>query len=122
MLRDHFDGRTTGLVFPCRAYNGRQRPLRNSNVLKWGLHPLLRKLKIPMAGMHAFRHYRVTALMESGVPLETIKVWIGHGSEAMIRRYSHLQPDCFEKHLAAVPDVLAGIAPKSPLENRGLAA
>lgn len=122
MLKGHLDGRTTGLVFPCRAYNGIQRPLRNSNVLKWGLHPILRKLKIPMAGMHAFRHYRVTALIESNVPLETVKAWIGHGSEAMIRRYSHLRPDCFEKHLAAVPDVSAGIAPKSPLEKRGLAA
>jgi hypothetical protein len=122
MLTDHLDGRTTGLVFPCRAYKGKQRPLRNSNVLKWGLHPLLRKLKIPIAGMHAFRHYRVTALMENNVPLETIKAWIGHGSEAMIRHYSHLRPDCFEKHLAVVPDVLAGIAPKSPLEKGGLAA
>jgi hypothetical protein len=60
--------------------------------------------------------------MESNGPLETIKTWIGHGSEAMIRRYSHLRQDCFEKHLAAVPDVSAGIAPKSPLGNRGLAA
>jgi hypothetical protein len=40
----------------------------------------------------------------------------------MIRRYAHLRPDCFEKHLAVVPDVLAGIARKSPLEKRGLAA
>ena len=39
------------------------------------------------------------------------------GSEAMIRHYSHLQPGCFEKHLAAVPDVLAGIAAKSPLKT-----
>jgi integrase len=122
MLKGHLDGRITGLVFPCRAYKGKRRPLRNSNVLKRGLHPLLRKLKIPIAGMHAFRHYRVTTLIESTVPLETIKAWIGHGSEAMIRRYSHLRPDCFEKHLAAVPDVLAGIAPKSPLEKRKLAA
>jgi hypothetical protein len=55
-------------------------------------------------------------------PARTIKAWIGHGSEMMIRRYAHLRPDCFEKHLAVVPDVLAGIAPKSPLEKRGLAA
>jgi hypothetical protein len=56
--------------------------------------------------------------MESNVPLETIKAWIGQGSGAIIRRYSHLWPDCFEKHLAAVRDALAGIAPKSPLEKR----
>jgi integrase len=122
ILKNHPDGRTTGLIFPCRAYNGKQRPLRNSNVLKRGLHPVLRKLKIPMAGMHAFRHYRVTALTGSNVPLGAIKAWIGHGSEAMIRRYSHLRSDCFEKHLAAVPDVLAGIAPKIPLEKRERAA
>src|ERR1700675_3690857 len=27
MLKGHLDGRTTGLIFPCRAYNGIQRPL-----------------------------------------------------------------------------------------------
>jgi site-specific recombinase XerD len=120
MLECHLDGRITGMVFPCRTYKGKRRPLRNSNVLKRGLHPLLRKLKIPIAGMHGFRHYRVTALMESNVPLETIKAWIGHGSDAMIRHYSHVRPDCFEKHLAAVPDVLAGIAPKAPWKRGDL--
>jgi hypothetical protein len=71
-------------------------------------------VKIPIAGMHAFRHYRVTALMESNAPLETMKAWIGHGSEMVIRRYSHLRPDCIEKRLAVVPDVFAGIARKAP--------
>lgn len=78
MLKNHLDGRTSGLVFPCHGYNGQQGPLRNSNVLKWGLRPLQRKMRIPTAGMHAFRHYRVTALMESNVPLETTKAWINN--------------------------------------------
>lgn len=60
--------------------------------------------------------------MECNVPLETIKTWISHGSEAIVRRHSHPQPGYFEKDLAAVPDVVAGIVPKSSLENRGLAA
>jgi hypothetical protein len=75
-----------------------------------------------MAGRHVFRHYQLTALIEGNVPIETIKESIGHGSEAMIRCDSHLRPDCFEKHHAAVPDVLAGIARKSPLEKRDRAA
>jgi hypothetical protein len=72
-----------------------------------------------MAWMQVFR---VTALMDCNVPLETIEAWISHGPEAIVRRYSHPRPGCFEKDLAAVPDVVAGIAPKSSLENRGLAA
>jgi integrase len=45
MLEDHLHGRTTGLVFPSRAYNGQQRPLRNSNVLKRGLRPYIREAR-----------------------------------------------------------------------------
>lgn len=113
MLKNHLDGRTTGTIFQSRQFKGQRGPLRNNNVLKWGLYPVLNKLGIPKCGMHAFRHYRVTALMESGVPVETVKAWIGHGSERMIRRYTHLRPDCFNKHLDMVPDTLKAVsAPK----------
>jgi hypothetical protein len=38
-----------------------------------------------------------------------LKKWIGHGSEEMIRRYTHLRPDFMRDELARVPD----FAPKN---------
>jgi integrase len=56
MLRSYFNGKTERLVFP--AKNGG--PLRNNNVLRRHLHPLLGKLGIREGGMHGFRHGRVS--------------------------------------------------------------
>ena len=38
-------------------------------------------------------HHRVRTLVMAGTPIEVIKKWIRHGSEEMIRRYTHLRPD-----------------------------
>ena len=48
----------------------------------------------------------------AGTPIEVIKKWIGHGSEEMIRRYTHLRPDFMRDELARVPD----FAPKNALK------
>jgi integrase len=100
MLRQHLNGRTNGLVFVSK----RNTPLINSTVLNKHLHPLLRKLGLKRGGMHAFRHHRVSTLVMAGTPVEVIKKWIGHGSEEMIRRYTHLRPDFMQNELARVPD------------------
>lgn len=42
--------------------------------------------------MHAFRHGRVSYLVECDTPNETIRAWIGHRSGKMVRRYTHLSP------------------------------
>jgi len=73
------------------------------------LHPLLRKLGLDRGGMHGFRNHRVSALVMAGTPIEVIKKWIGHGSEEMIRRYTHLRPDVMRDEHARVPD----FAPKN---------
>ena len=54
-------------------------------------------------------HHRVSTLVMAGTPIEVIKKWIGHGSEEMIRRYTHLRPDFMRDELARVPD----FAPKN---------
>jgi hypothetical protein len=63
-------------------------------------------------GMHAFRHHRVSALVVAGTAIEVIKKWIGHGSEEMIRRYTHLRPDFTQGELARVPDFALEFASK----------
>jgi integrase len=63
--------------------------VRLNNILRRVLHPILKKLGVPMAGMHAFRHHRCSFLVEHDVPVAAIKQWLGHGSEQMISRYTH---------------------------------
>ena len=41
------------------------------------------------AGLHAFRHSRVTMLRKNGAPADLQKQWIGHSSLKTTDRYSH---------------------------------
>jgi integrase len=110
-LKNYLGGRTAGLVFP--SENGT--PLRESNVLRRHLHPVLKKLGLPLGGMHGFRHGRVSYLVEQGVPTELIKRWIGHGSEQMIRRYTHLRPEYGSKWLRQIAPVIGAKVASLPL-------
>ena len=83
-LKKHLNGRRYGYVFQTR--NGTA--LRESNILP-DLHAVLDELEIPHAGFHAFRHGRCSFLVRSDVSRAIIREWLGHGSEAMIDRYSH---------------------------------
>lgn len=83
-LRKHINGRRFGYVFR----TNRGTPLRLSNVLEDVLHPLLEKLKLPRAGMHAFRHGRCSHLVYSGVRRAVIRDWLGHSSDTMIDNYT----------------------------------
>jgi integrase len=87
LIKQHIGDRKTGLLF----MNKRGQALRNTTVLRRHLHPLLKKLGIKKCGMHAFRHGRVSYLVEQGVSRDIIRAWIGHGSDAMIERYLHLR-------------------------------
>ncbi len=87
MLLDYLGGRKNGLVFQSKIGT----PLRPGNVLKRQLHPILRKLNIPLGGKlsHAFRHGRVTVLRKRGIPHDLQQLWIGHSTLEMTDRYSH---------------------------------
>jgi integrase len=112
MLRGYLNGRTQGLVFP--AKNGS--PLRNNNVLRRHLHPLLGKLGIREGGLH------VSFLVENSTPVEVIKAWIGHGSERMVRRYTHLRPLYRSRVLASIPSLIGNrIDVIDPLTQRAVA-
>jgi integrase len=108
MLRKHLNGRTEGLVFKSR----RKTPLVNCVVLNKHLHPLLSKLGLERGGMHGFRHHRVSTLVMAGTPMVVIKKWIGHGSEEMVNRYTHLRPDFMQDELARVPDFTCEFGPE----------
>jgi len=45
-----------------------------------------------MAGGHDHRHTVITELSENGTSREAIKSMVGHVSDAMVERYSHMNP------------------------------
>jgi integrase len=103
MLRAHIGDRRFGYVFQSR--NGT--PVRLNNILRRVLHPILKKLGLPKSGMHAFRHHRCSFLVEHDVPVAAIKQWLGHGSEQMIRRYTHHRPEYHGAILAKITSIFA---------------
>lgn len=64
-------------------------------------------LPVPYHGPHVLRHTGASWLVQAGVSLEEVGLWLGHapGSEST-KRYAHLCPD---RSTAKVADVLATI-------------
>jgi integrase len=94
LLSGHLAGRSTGRVFQTRAGT----PFSKGNVRR-KLREVLTKLGLPMGGLHAFRHGRVSVLQTSRVPGDLVKEWIGHTSLRMTSRYTHFN-DGFRKQTA----------------------
>lgn len=63
-------------------------PLRESNVLSEALHPALAALKMPKAGMHAFRHGCNRRWELAGMNLAVLRQQMGHSSHSMTVRYT----------------------------------
>jgi integrase len=97
LLRQHIGNKRAGRVFEAR--NGS--PISGNNILKRVLHPLLKRLGIERAGLHAFRHSRVTVLRKRGTPGELQTLWIGHSSLRTTDRYSHTDQELEYRQLAA---------------------
>ena len=76
--------------------------------------------------MHGFRHHRVSTLVMAGTPMVVIKKWIGHGSEEMVNRYTHLRPNFMQNELERLPDFAPKFGTKNaefdPVDPRAVAA
>jgi hypothetical protein len=106
-IRKHLNGRTEGYVFQTRLGTSFKHP----RILNRVLYPLLKKLDIPRSGTHAFRHGRVSYLVECDTPVETIRAWIGHGSNEMVYLYTHLRPEFRKRILNTIPSLLSPVYP-----------
>jgi len=53
-------------------------PLRRSNALRRGLHPLLQRAEVKPRGWHVFRHTHVSMLLRAGVPVHDVGRRVGH--------------------------------------------
>jgi len=89
MLAAHLANRKAGrFVFQ----TNRGTPFCKSNVRR-KLNQILKKLNLAPAGLHAFRHGRVSVLQENGVPGDLLKEWIGHSNLRTTSRYTHFRDD-----------------------------
>jgi integrase len=104
MVKEYLGDRQSGRVFESR--NGT--PLVCSNVNRYVLKPICKKLGIPIGTTHAFRHGRVSLLQQNSVPGDLIKRWVGHTSLRTTSKYSHFTRE-FRKQVAShlVPMVSA---------------
>lgn len=117
LLGQHVRDKKSGRVFEAR--NGA--PISGQNVLKRVLHPLLEKLEIPRAGLHAFPHSRVTMLRKRGTPEDLQKQWIGHSSLRTADRYSHTDQELEYRRIAASKAGLSFVVgPNGPNSELGI--
>ncbi len=63
-------------------------PLRETNVLHEFLHPVLKALGLPQAGMHAFRHGCNRRWELAGMNPAVLRQQMGHSSAVMTARYT----------------------------------
>jgi integrase len=67
-------------------------PFCKSNVRR-KLNQILKSLKLAPAGLHSFRHGRVSVLQERGVPGDLVKEWVGHSNLRTTSLYTHFRDD-----------------------------
>jgi integrase len=89
MLKKYVGERISGFLFNTKNGNS----LSQTNLLRRGLHPALKKLGQPRAGFHAFRRFRATWLRKNRTPEDIIRFWLGHADETVTDGYSKLRED-----------------------------
>jgi integrase len=86
MLREFVGGRTSGLAF-CKP-DGSQ--LMQRDILKYSLHPILKKLGLEQGGLNIFRRFRITKLETAEVPAALQHTWSGHARTHVSEVYKKL--------------------------------
>jgi integrase len=111
MLKQHLRERKSGCVFQTRTGT----PLCKGNVRR-KLIQILKSLNLKPAGLHAFRHGRVSMLQANGVPGDLVKEWVGHSSLRTTSRYTHFK-DEFRRQVASETGLFAqaSVAGKLPV-------
>jgi integrase len=73
--------------------NGRGRVENHANIVQRALAPLQDRLGLPRRGLHAFRHFYASLLIDQGFGPRQVMGLLGHSSIAMtMNTYAHLFP------------------------------
>jgi len=86
MLQEFVGSRRSGLVF-CEE-GGSQ--ISQRNILKYSLHPILKKLELEQGGLNIFRRFRIAAMETAEVPQALQHTWSGHARTHVSERYKKL--------------------------------
>jgi integrase len=89
-LANHWTPNLRSLLFPNRKGT---HPRWRDNVVKYGLKPILKALKMPTkeVGLHAFRHGLATELADQSAPLPVLQQQMRHADiRTTLRVYAHV--------------------------------
>ena len=94
--------------------NNRKRPFSSDKVVMLKLWPILDQLNIPHCGLHAFRHFHSTMLLETGAAPQVAQAQMRHSDPRItLEVYSHVIPESQRKAVEKVAEILDPIGPKS---------
>jgi integrase len=89
------------------------RPYAANKVVEYGLWPVLDKLKIERAGMHAFRHCHASLLMNVAANPTVTRTQMRHSDARItLEDYGHLIGDSQQDAMDKVGEILRPDAPK----------
>ena len=93
--------------------NSRLRPYSADKVVRFKLWPILEDLKIPHCGLHAFRHFHSTMLLEIGAAPQVAQAQMRHSDPRItLEVYSHVIGESQRNAVEKVAEILAPIGPK----------
>jgi integrase len=93
--------------------NNRNRPFSADRIVMFKLWPILDALKIPRCGVHAFRHFHSTMLLELGAAPQVAQAQMRHSDPRItLDVYSHVIGESQRLAVEKVAEVLDPIGPK----------
>jgi integrase len=94
--------------------NNRKRPYSADKIVMQRLWPILNSLKIPHCGLHAFRHFHSTMLLELGAAPQVAQAQMRHSDPRItLAVYSHVVGDSQRTAVEKVAEVLDLVGPKT---------
>ena len=93
--------------------NSRNRPYSADKVVMSKLWPILDTLKITRCGLHAFRHFHASQLLERGAAPQVTQAQMRHSDPRItLGIYAHVIDESQRKAVDRVAEVLDPVGPK----------
>jgi integrase len=104
------------LVFPTLA----GKPAHRSNVLRYGLHPALRRAGLRKVSLHSLRHSFASILLMNGTVITEVQKLMGHSDpNVTLKVYSHFLPDRESNSVQTLAKSLVGFGDETETSAGG---